>query len=55
MNKGRVIGYFELVARAAEIIKRECTSIGDLISQIDDRLVEVIDLLFTCRGHVLVT
>jgi arabinose-5-phosphate isomerase len=44
----------DLVARAREVIAREAESVRALIDQVDERLAEVVDLLYDCRGHVLV-
>lgn len=45
----------DLVARAREIVEREARGVRALSEQMDESLAEVIDLLFHCRGHVLVT
>jgi D-arabinose 5-phosphate isomerase GutQ len=45
----------DLIARAREVIDREAQGIRALAGQMDGRLAEVVDLLFNCRGHVLVT
>ena len=43
------------IARAREVIDREAQGVRALAGQMDESLVEVVDLLYTCRGHVLVT
>jgi len=45
----------DLVARARAVIEREARGVGALVDQFDGRLAKVVDLLFHCRGHVLVT
>ena len=45
----------EIMARAREIVQREAQAVGALQDQLDKGLVEVVDLLLNCRGHVLVT
>lgn len=45
----------DLVARAREVIEREARGVGALAEQFDGHLTGVVDLLFHCRGHVLVT
>jgi arabinose-5-phosphate isomerase len=44
-----------MIARAREVIDREAEGVRALAGQMDERLVEVVDLLFDCQGHVLVT
>jgi D-arabinose 5-phosphate isomerase GutQ len=44
----------ELLARAREIVAREARGVAALAAQLDERLVEVVDLLYACQGHVLV-
>ncbi len=43
-----------LVARAWEVVVREADAVRALAGQWDERLVEAVDLLLGCRGHVLV-
>jgi arabinose-5-phosphate isomerase len=45
----------DLIARAREVIDREAQGVRALAGQMDESLVEIVDLLFNCRGHVLVT
>jgi D-arabinose 5-phosphate isomerase GutQ len=45
----------DLLARARQVIEREAQAVGALADQMDERLVQVVDLLLHCRGHVLVT
>jgi D-arabinose 5-phosphate isomerase GutQ len=45
----------EWVTRAKEVIEREARGISALADQFDVRLVDVVQLLLNCRGHVLVT
>lgn len=44
----------QLIARAREVIDREARGVGALSVQFDERLVQVVDLLLNCQGHVLV-
>jgi D-arabinose 5-phosphate isomerase GutQ len=44
-----------MIAQAREVIDREAQGVRALAGQMDDSLAEVVDLLFNCRGHVLVT
>jgi D-arabinose 5-phosphate isomerase GutQ len=44
-----------MIARAREVIDREAQGIRALGDQMDEGLDEVVDLLYHCRGHVLVT
>lgn len=44
-----------MIARAREVIDREAQGVRALAGQMDESLAEVVDLLFNCRGHVLVT
>ncbi len=48
-------GTADLIARAREVVEREAQGVRALIEQMDEGLVEVVDLLYHCRGHVLVT
>ncbi len=45
----------DLVARAGEVVMREGSAVQALAAQFDSGLVDVIDVLFNCQGHVLVT
>jgi arabinose-5-phosphate isomerase len=45
----------DLIARAQQVLAREAQGIQALIEQMDESLAEVVDVLFNCRGHVLVT
>lgn len=45
----------DMITRAKEIVQRESAAVGALAAQFDDSLVDVISLLFNCKGHVLVT
>jgi D-arabinose 5-phosphate isomerase GutQ len=45
----------DLLARARQVIAGEAQAVGALADQLDERLVQVVDLLLRCRGHVLVT
>jgi arabinose-5-phosphate isomerase len=45
----------DLLARAREVVAREAEGVRALIEQMDESLIEVVDLLYHCRGHVLVT
>jgi len=44
----------DIVARAKEVIEREAQAVSALADQFDDSLVDVVDLLLHCQGHVLV-
>jgi D-arabinose 5-phosphate isomerase GutQ len=44
-----------LIARAREVIDREAEGVRALAGQMDESLGEIVDLLFHCQGHVLVT
>ena len=44
-----------LVARARQVLEREAQGVRALADQMDEGLAQVVDLLFNCRGHVLVT
>jgi D-arabinose 5-phosphate isomerase GutQ len=44
-----------LIARAREVIDREAQGVRALAGQMDEHLGEIVDLLFHCQGHVLVT
>jgi len=48
-------GTADLIARARAVVEREAEGVRALIAQMDANLVEVVDLLYHCRGHVLVT
>ena len=41
--------------RARAIVELESTAIKELAPQFDESLLKVLDLLFNCQGHVLVT
>lgn len=45
----------ELISRAREVVGREAAAVEALAGQFDDGLVDVVDLLLNCPGHVLVT
>jgi len=44
----------ELLARARAVVAREAEGVGALAAQLDEHLIEVLDLLYACQGHVLV-
>jgi arabinose-5-phosphate isomerase len=44
-----------LVARARAVIEREARGVAALADQLDEGLSAVVDLLYNCEGHVLVT
>jgi len=44
-----------LIDRAREVIAREAVAVAALGDQLDERLIEVVQLLLECSGHVLVT
>jgi arabinose-5-phosphate isomerase len=43
------------VTRAREIVRREAEAVSALAAHFDDSLVDVVELLLDCKGHVLVT
>lgn len=45
----------KLIARAREVVRREAAAVKALANQFDDSLMDVVDLLLNCPGHVLVT
>ena len=45
---------FDIVARAEEIVEREVRGVGALAGQFDEGLQDVVSLLLTCQGKVLV-
>jgi D-arabinose 5-phosphate isomerase GutQ len=44
----------ELLARARQVARREAQGVAALAAQLDGRLLEVVELLYACQGHVLV-
>jgi D-arabinose 5-phosphate isomerase GutQ len=44
-----------LVSRARQVLEREAQGVRALAGQMDESLAEIVDLLYYCRGHVLVT
>jgi len=44
----------DLIARARDVVEREARGVGALAPQFDETLRDVVELLLTCRGHVLV-
>jgi arabinose-5-phosphate isomerase len=48
-------GGADVVARARKVIAQEAEGVRALMDQMDESLTEVVDLLYNCRGHVLVT
>jgi arabinose-5-phosphate isomerase len=44
-----------LAVRAREIVEREARSVLQLADQISDSLADVVEVLYQCQGHVLVT
>jgi arabinose-5-phosphate isomerase len=42
------------IHRAREVIRREAEAVGAVAEQIDESAAAVVDLLFECKGHVLV-
>jgi arabinose-5-phosphate isomerase len=45
----------DLINRAREIVEREAEAVKALAGQFDQNLAGVVELLFNCQGHVLVT
>ena len=43
-----------MIARAREVIDREAQGVRALAGQMDESLVDIVDLLYNCQGHVLV-
>jgi D-arabinose 5-phosphate isomerase GutQ len=43
------------IQKASDVIKREAWAVEQIIEQLDERINTVINLLFNCKGHVLVT
>src|SRR5215475_13861810 len=44
-----------ILQRAKEVLNIEATGIVSLIDRLDDRFVQAIELLYNCRGKVVVT
>jgi D-arabinose 5-phosphate isomerase GutQ len=44
----------KLLARAREVVAGEAKAVAALAAQLDEYVLEVVDLLYACRGHVLV-
>jgi arabinose-5-phosphate isomerase len=44
----------DLIARAKAAVEQEAQAVRALVDQFDDRLVDVVELLLNCQGHVLV-
>ncbi len=44
----------KLLARAREVVTREAKGVAALAAQLDEHVLEVVDLLYACQGHVLV-
>jgi D-arabinose 5-phosphate isomerase GutQ len=47
-------GSEKLLARAREVVTREAEGVAALAAQLDEHMLEVVDLLYACQGHVLV-
>lgn len=45
----------ELIARAQQLVCAEAQAVAALVEQIDERLLPALELMATCKGHVLVT
>ena len=45
----------DLIGRARDVVAREAAAIAALAEQMDEGLAQVVELLFRCQGHVLVT
>lgn len=43
-----------LLARAREVVAREAEGVAALAAQLDEHVLEVVDLLYACQGHILV-
>ncbi len=43
------------IERAKKVLEIEARAVLDLIDRIDDRFVQAVDILYTCRGKVMVT
>lgn len=49
MNKGSIL------QRAREVLNIEATGIVSLVDRLDDRFIQAVELLYNCRGKVVVT
>ena len=45
----------EIVIRAQAVVAREAEAVLGLVAQLDEQLIPVVETLFACQGHVLVT
>ncbi|HEY7318355.1 MAG TPA: KpsF/GutQ family sugar-phosphate isomerase [Candidatus Binatia bacterium] len=45
----------EILQRAREVLKIEARGIVSLIDRVDDRFIQAVELLYNCRGKVVVT
>jgi arabinose-5-phosphate isomerase len=45
----------DLIYKAKAVVEREAEAVARLMDQFDDNLVDLVDLLLDCKGHVLVT
>jgi arabinose-5-phosphate isomerase len=45
----------DMVARAREVIEREAEGVRALAEQMSESVADVVEMLYGCRGHVLVT
>jgi len=44
-----------ILQRAKEVLNIEATGIVSLIDRLDDRFIQAVELLYNCRGKVVVT
>jgi D-arabinose 5-phosphate isomerase GutQ len=45
----------DCIARAQAVIEREAAGVRALVDQMSETLTDVVEVLYRCRGHVLVT
>ena len=48
-------GVQEFIKRAVAVVNNECDAVRKITGQLDESLVAVVDMLYECPGHVLVT
>ena len=46
---------FDLLDKARAVVEREAQAVARLTDQFDDSLADLVDLMLSCKGHVLVT
>jgi len=45
----------QMLAKAREVVEREARAVASLANQFDESLADVVEMLLSCKGHVLVT